>query len=64
MKIRQFFTFLFLMYGPFLYLVKGQSDCTILYNYIKGDSIDYSNKCCSDPGINCDNEGYITKFSK
>jgi len=57
-----FLTFLFLMYGLSFYLVKGQSDCTLLYNYINGDSNDYSNDCCSDPGINCDN-GYITKFS-
>jgi len=41
-----------------------KSDCTKLYNFINGDSKNYSNNCCSESEIKCDNEGYITSFNK
>jgi len=45
---------------------KAKSDCTLLNNYLNGDSKDYANDCCSDVynGIKCDDEGYITYISK
>jgi len=66
MKFLNFITFLFSIYQTSFNLVKGQatdnrkSDCTKLYNYLYGDSKNYANKCCSEYGIKCDNEGYIT----
>jgi len=35
-----------------------KSDCTKLYNFINGDTKDYTNICCG-PSIRCDNGGYI-----
>jgi len=65
MKILRFVTFLFLIYGISFYSVIGQtnnkeeSDCTKFYNFIYGDTKDYGDSCCSDPGITCDNDNYI-----
>jgi len=71
MRILRFEAYLFLIYETFFYLTIGQtinkekSDCTILYNYINGDSKDYANICCSsfEYPVDCDDEGYITIFS-
>jgi len=61
--------FLFSVYETFYHLVIGQtinnekSDCTKLYNFFKGDSNDYANRCCTENSvyhIECDSEGYIT----
>jgi len=68
MKFALFVTFLFLVYEPFFYLVRGKtinkekSDCTLFYNFVKGDSKDYADNCCEDSGIECDEEGYIISF--
>jgi len=70
MKFRIFITFLFVIYEISFYLVRGQttdkekSDCTLLYNFLKGDTKDYGNNCCKDPEIQCFNDGYIQVFSK
>jgi len=62
-------TSLFVIFEAFFYLVTGQtvniekSDCTKFSNFLYGDSRDYSNTCCSDPGIVCDNDGYIKAIS-
>jgi len=70
MKFGIFLTFLFLIYETSFYLVSGQtndnrSDCTKLYNFLKGDDVDYANNCCTNtPGLNCDNEGFITTFNR
>jgi len=74
MKILRFVASLSLINKPSFYLVTGQinynrinyekSDCTKLYNFINRDSKDYANSCCSDFGIECDVEGYITSYSK
>jgi len=63
------FAFLFLIYKLSFYLVIGQaidkekSDCTKLYNFLNGDSKDYSNSCCNKSDVDCDDEGYILNFS-
>jgi len=71
MKISGFFSLLFLIYQTTLFCsVTGQayniekSDCTKLYNFFDyvDDSEDYANNCCSDLGIECDSEGYITEL--
>ena len=56
---------MFLVYEIFLiYLVIGktmageQNDCTKLNFFIKRHS-NNGNECCSQEGINCDEEGYI-----
>ncbi|KAL6611694.1 hypothetical protein U3516DRAFT_902593 [Neocallimastix sp. 'constans'] len=36
-----------------------KSDCTKLYNFLNGNVKNYTNNCCTDTGIECDNEGYI-----
>jgi len=36
-----------------------KSDCTKLYNFLNGNVKNYANSCCTDTGIECDNEGYI-----
>jgi len=70
MKFENFKAFLFFLFYEISYnLVIGQtigkkSDCTKLYNFINGDSKNYSNNCCSESEIKCDNEGYITSFNK
>jgi len=64
-----FITFLFLIYETSFYLVRGQttnkvkSDCTLLYNFLKGDTKDYADNCCNDPEIKCFDDGYIQVFS-
>jgi len=70
MYFEKFIVLLFLIYETSFYMVIGQmineekSDCTKLYNFLNGDSQDYSLDCCSDnPKVKCDNEGYITYFS-
>jgi len=69
MKFGIFLPFLFLIYETSFYLVKGQtsnegkSDCTLLFNFLNGDSKDYSNDCCKVAGITCDKEGYIEHYS-
>ena len=40
--------------------VSLNSDCTELNNFLNNDNKNYYNDCCSDPGIECDNDGYIT----
>jgi len=71
MKFLRFIISLFLIYGVSFHLVKGQanantnekSDCTKLFNFLKGDSQDYANNCCvENKGITCDNDGYIKSF--
>jgi len=68
MKFGGFIAFLFLIYETSFYLVTGKttdkSDCTKLYNFIKNDTEDYSNSCCSDPAIFCDEDGHITFITK
>jgi len=70
MKFGVFLPFLFLIYATSFYLVGGQttnegkSDCTVLYNFLNGDSKDYFNNCCTAAGIKCDKEGYIIYYSK
>jgi len=66
MKFGNFLIFLFLIYTTSFYLVKGQannggkSDCTLLYNFINGDDVDYSNVCCSETKkVTCDKNGNI-----
>jgi len=64
----KFVAFLFFICETFFYLVAGQenkekSDCTKLYNFLNGDSKDYSNSCCDKSDIECDDEGYILNFS-
>jgi len=48
------------------YLVKGQTtdktDCTKYYNFVYGDTKNYSNICC-EAGIKCDNNGYIKSLA-
>jgi len=69
MKFEKFVKFLFIIYKLSYYLVIGQiiekekSDCTKLYNFLNGDSKDYSNSCCSTVKVTCDNENYITVVS-
>lgn len=66
MKFLIFVASLFLIYELSFNLVIGQtvnnekSDCTKLYNFLKGNSEDYANSCCGNNGVDCDNEGYIT----
>jgi len=69
MKILRYVVSLFIIYETSFYFVIGQivdnkkTDCTILYNFLNGDSIDYANNCCIGENnfeISCDNEGYIT----
>jgi len=44
---------------------KEKNDCTKLYNYLKGDSKDYTSKsCCNDDGIDCDLEGHLLTFNR
>ena len=43
-----------------LIYVNLKSDCTKLENFLNNDNKNYYNDCCSDPGIECDNDGYIT----
>jgi len=72
MKFRNFVVFLFSIYEISFNLVVGQttnvgkSDCTVLFNYIRGDNKDYASDCCLNGNniIACDNEGYITYFNK
>jgi len=72
MNFGNFITFLYLIYEISFNLVIGQAinneknDCTKLYNFLRGDSIDYSiESCCNNvPGVVCDDEGYITIFTK
>jgi len=70
MKVLNFIAILFLIYETSFYLVKGQTvgqeknDCTKIYNFMFIDKNIYDNNCCfQDARIECDNEGYITKFS-
>jgi len=69
MKFLSFVAYLLLIFDTSFYLVIGQavnnekSDCTKLYNFLKGDTNDYANNCCGSPGIQCD-KGYITFFNK
>jgi len=70
MKFGKFLTLLFLIYGTSFYLVRGQanngakSDCTLLYNFINGDDVDYSNVCCSGTKkVTCDKDGHIIYVS-
>jgi len=68
MKYLIFVAYLFLIFKTSSYLVFGQTinkeknDCTKLYNFLNGDSIDYDNSCCNVVGIECDDEGYIKNF--
>jgi len=68
MKFGNFVSFLFLIYETSFYLAKGQTtngeinDCTILYNFVRGDNKVYKDECCSEYGIVCEN-GYITNIS-
>jgi len=70
MKFGEFIAFIFSLYEISFHLVIGQtvniekSDCTKFYNFLNGDSHNYSNSCCSKSGIICDNEGYIKIISK
>jgi len=63
MKFGKFLSSLFLVCGTSYNLVKGQqyeqeeNDCDILYNFNED-----SNDCCLNPGIECDDEGYITSL--
>jgi len=70
MNFLKFITSSFLIFETSFHLVIGQvinkekSDCTILYNFLHGDSKDYSNKCCTSTEffIDCDSEGHISAF--
>jgi len=47
-------------------MVEEKSDCTLLYNFLRNDTEDYSNHCCLNKlneMIKCDEEGYITSFN-
>jgi len=67
MKFLRFVVSLFLILGTSIHLVicetsnSEKSDCTKLYNFLKGDSNDYADSCCLDNGIECEG-GYITTF--
>jgi len=69
MKFLRFVVSLFLLFEISIYLVtcetvnNEKSDCTKLYNFLKGDSNDYADSCCLESGIECE-EGYITTFTK
>jgi len=62
MNFLKYIEYLFLIYGISFHLVVGQtnnegkSDCTILYNFLNGDTEDYGNSCCSEDNIfiDCD----------
>jgi len=68
MRFLTYVVSLFLIYKASFYLVLGQSvneiisDCTKLYNYLYKDFKKYGNSCCNKNGVECDNEGYITKY--
>ena len=72
MNFLSFKIYVFLIYETSLYLVKGQtmnaekSDCTKLYDFLYGDTNkDYKDSCCTGfKEVTCDNEGFITVFSK
>jgi len=66
MKFLKYIAYLYLIYGISFNLVAGQSDCTKLLNLLNGDTEDYGDSCCveGDVFIKCDDEGYITSFSK
>jgi len=68
MEFKSFIAIFFLFYEISYHLVIGQtvkekSDCTKLYNFINGDFENYFNSCCSEDGIECDDEGYIISFN-
>jgi len=68
MKFGEVLAFLLFIYESSYYLViaqtinKEKSDCTKLYNFLIGDSKDYSNSCCSTAIIECDKDNYITNI--
>jgi len=74
MKLGKLVVLLFLICIKKIYVVIGQtinnvkSDCTILYNFVNGDSKDYSNLCChfkenKEHDEQCDNENYIKELN-
>jgi len=69
MIFENFVIFLFLIFETSFYLVRGQtnneekSDCTKFYNFVHGNTLDYSNSCCLGTDnkyeISCDSDGFI-----
>jgi len=74
MKFLEFITSMFLLYSTSLNLVKGKpsdeekNDCTKLYNFKNGSSIDMDDICCKENVgigvVECDDEGYVKVYSR
>jgi len=71
MNFRKIVAFFFFFFETSIYLVRGKtskedkSDCTKLLNYLKGNSKEYENNCCTNDGdIRCNDNGNIIYFRR